>query len=68
MLARIMYVLMSIMHWQAYRTWLGFYKGFCKLCKWDPTRLVQAANHYAATLGALTCFIFISTVLCCASQ
>ncbi|CAL8464262.1 g3797 [Coccomyxa elongata] len=36
---------------QAYRTWLGFYKGFLKMCKWTPERLVQAANQYAATLG-----------------
>ena len=36
---------------QAYRTWLGFYKGFMKLCRWNPEQLVQAANRYAASLG-----------------
>lgn len=36
---------------QAYRTWLGFYKGFMKLCRWNPEQLVQAANRYAGTLG-----------------
>lgn len=42
--------------WQAYRTWLGFYKGFLKMCKWTPERLVQTANLFAATLGALPAF------------
>ena len=36
---------------QAYRTWLGFYKGFCKLCGWDNAGVVAAANHYAKVLG-----------------
>jgi ATP-dependent RNA helicase MSS116 len=36
---------------QAYRTWLGFYKGFCKMCGWTPADLVAAANRYAASLG-----------------
>ena len=36
---------------QAYRTWLGFYKGFCKLCGWDNAGVVAAANHYAQVLG-----------------
>ena len=36
---------------QAYRTWLGFYKGFMKLCRWNSEQLVQAANRYAASLG-----------------
>jgi len=38
---------------QAYRTWLGFYKGSMKLCRWNPEKLVQAANKYAASLGEL---------------
>ena len=38
---------------QAYRTWLGFYKGSMKLCRWNAEQLVQAANRYAVTLGEL---------------
>lgn len=38
---------------QAYRTWLGFYKGSMKLCRWNAEQLVQAANRYAASLGEL---------------
>ena len=36
---------------QAYRTWLGFYKGSMKLCRWNSEQLVQAANRYAVSLG-----------------
>ena len=41
---------------QAYRTWLGFYKGFCKLCGWDNAGVVAAANHYAEVLGMVMLF------------
>ena len=40
---------------QAYRTWLGFYKGFCKTCGWDNAGVVAAANHYAQVLGMVAC-------------
>jgi hypothetical protein len=36
---------------QAYRTWLGFYKGFLKQMKWDAARLVQEGTRYSAILG-----------------
>ena len=56
---------------QAYRTWLGFYKGFMKLCRWNPEQLVQVANRYAGTLGmhptpsfgAQTCCSILQSVL-----
>ena len=49
---------------QAYRTWLGFYKGFMKLCRWNSEQLVQAANRYAGTLGVHP-FFSCGTQTCC---
>ncbi len=37
---------------QAYRTWLGFYKGYVKACGWGLPELVQQANHFARVIGA----------------
>ena len=45
---------------QAYRTWLGFYKGFCKLCGWDNAGVVAAANHYAQVLGTAVLLLSFS--------
>ncbi len=40
----------------AYRTWLGFYKGFAGKLGWSPEELVQQANYFATDIiGALSC-------------
>lgn len=34
----------------AYRTWLGFYKGFAGKLGWQPEELVQQANYFATDI------------------
>ena len=38
----------------AYRTWLGFYKGFAGKLGWSPEELVQCANFFSQTIGELS--------------
>ena len=34
-----------------YRTWLGFYKGYCGKIGWSPEELVQQANYFSEVIG-----------------
>lgn len=34
-----------------YRTWLGFYKGFCGKIGWSAEDLVQQANFFSQVIG-----------------
>lgn len=37
---------------QAYSSWLGFYNGQLRACRWTPEQLVAETNAFFATLGA----------------
>ncbi len=39
----------------AYRTWLGFMKGFAGKLGWSAEELVQQANFFSTTIGAPCC-------------
>ena len=39
---------------QAYRTWLGFYKGYLRALRWTPERLVAEATRFSVALRCRT--------------
>ena len=36
---------------QAYQAWLGYYNTYRRKLQWSEADLVQAANHFATTIG-----------------